>query len=539
MPDPSIGSYKVFGIRDDICFDRFGRYGPYGLGYSKEDGGTGAGMNTESSGNGEVWAESGQINYANMDWGDAQERCLAANKERFAEPNPKTDELKTSNEKKGRIAVVIRLYTGFKWTQHTVLNFRALVTELSLKSGGEYSVHFLLHVRDSNTPIWSDDAVVQKVLDSNVPREFHGLVTLWSESQMQLFYPGKFGDPMANPSNTGIHGVYRSAHLPLQVFAMHHPEYEHFWNWEMDMRFLGNYYELFDRLGRWADKQPRRLIWERSSRYYIPEHHGSWENFEQYVKNETAKSGKQDIFGPQQFPGKKPLRREERGESMLPSNCAGGHEEHECGVGEPADLITLNPIFDAESSGWVFANDVTGYTSEGSSQGPPRRTAIVTASRLSHRLLSSMHEEVWRNHHTMFTEMFPPSIALHHGLKAVYAPHPVYIDRAWGPLGSAVDAAFNGGQDHSTSGSGSPFNLVNEHNHKGTSWYYDSEFAGLLWRRWLGYAQLDGRGKHGGRAGQGSLRGGQAEEEGSGGSGRMCLRSMLVHPIKHENPTAR
>lgn len=530
MPDPAIGSYDVFGIRDDVCFDRFGRYGPYGLGYRLAKGGTNIGLNTESSGSDAVWEETGQIDYSFMDWGDAQDRCSDRHWSRYRQIDPKTDELEPESEsKKSRQAIVIRLYTGFKWTYLAVLNFRALISEVSLKAGGEYTVHFLMHVRDDDAPIWSDDVTVQRILDTNVPPEFHSMVTLWSEAQMRLFYPGKFSAPMQNPSGGDIHGVYRSAHLPLQVFSMQHQEYEHIWNWEMDMRFLGNYYELFDRLGKWADKQARVRLWERSSRYYIPAVHGDWDNFTETVERQTADSGRQLIFGPLQFHGKKPLRHEQRGESILPASCAVGKDASQCGVGEPADLITLNPLFDADNSGWVFSYDTTGYPSN-----PPRRCAIITASRLSRRLLGAMHEEMWRHHHSMFSEMFPPSVALHHGFKAAYAPQPLYLDRAW-PV-TAIDDAFNGGQDHSTSGPGSPFDISNEHNHKGASWYYNSEFSGLLWRRWLGYPQHDGRGRGGSK---GKERGGQEEESKAGGTGRMCLRSMLLHPIKFEDPDER
>ncbi len=523
----------MFGMRDDVCFDRFGRYGPYGLGYRLAKGGTSVGMNTENSGSDAVWEESGQIDYSSMDWGDAQDRCSERHWSRYRQVDRKTDELEPSSDsKKSRQAIVIRLYTGFKWTYLSVLNFRALITEVSLKSGGEYTVHFLMHVRDDDAPIWSDDVTVQRILDTNVPPEFHNMVTLWSEAQMKLFYPGKFSAPIQNPSGADIHGVYRSAHLPLQVFSLQHQEYEHIWNWEMDMRFLGNYYELFDRLGKWADKQPRVRLWERSARYYVPALHGDWDNFTETVERQTTEAGRQLIFGPLQFHGKRPLRHEQRGESILPASCAVGKEASECGVDEPADLITLNPLFDAENSGWVFSYDTTGYPSN-----PPRRCAIITASRLSRRLLGAMHEEMWRHHHSMFSEMFPPSVALHHGFKAAYAPHPLYIDRAW--PSSAIDNAFNGGQDHSTSGAGSPFDLGNEHNHKGVSWYYNSEFSGLLWRRWLGYPQFDGRGHGGGEKNRGAMRGGQEEESMEESTGRMCLPNMLLHPIKFEDPDER
>ncbi|KAH7326290.1 hypothetical protein B0I35DRAFT_405552 [Stachybotrys elegans] len=530
MPDPAMGSHELLGLRNDVCFDRFGRYGPYGLGYNKLEGGTGVGIDTEDSESDAVWSKSGRINYVGMDWGGAQERCYEANKHRFRELDPETQELKPSDTKKGRIAVVVRLYTDFRWTEHVLLNFRALVNELSLKSGGEYDIHFLMHVKDQDKPIWADDATVQSLLDANVPREFHNMVTLWSEPQMKLMYPGTFEDAVSNPSGQDIHGVYRSAHMPLQVFALNHPEYEHIWNWEMDMRYVGSYYELFDRVAKWAEKQPRTLLWERNERYYIPSYHGSWENFTSVVQENSNHSGRPEIFGPLKFPELKPLRHEQGGESVMPPSCIGEGDKADCGVGEQADLITFNPIFDTDLSGWIFGLDATGY-----GPSPPRRCAIITASRMSRRLLMAMHEEVWRHHHSMFSEMFPSSVALHHGYKAVYAPHPVFLDRAWNPP-SSIDAAFNGGRDHSASGNGSPYDLKNEHNHKGTSWYFHSEFAGLLWRRWLGYSQMDGRGEFGGRANEGSERGGKEEESAVHGTGRMCLRSMLAHPIKFEGP---
>ncbi|KAI3397939.1 hypothetical protein diail_10108 [Diaporthe ilicicola] len=542
---PALGSYELLGIRDDICYDRFGRYGPYGLGYSLKDGGVGEGMDTESEGSEHVWKITGKIDYHNMNWGKLQKRCVEKNRGRFVEPEDreveKNDSEKdtqsrlghASKQKIGRIAVVIRTYVGFQWTHLAILNFRAMISELSLRSGGEYDVHFLLHVKDREQPIWADAETVQKILDSNMPPEFHSITSLWSEPQMELLYPGHFGDAFENPSGDDIHGVYRSAHMPLQHFAMMHPEYEHFWNWEMDMRYVGNYYELFDRLGAWAKKQSRVELWERSQKYYIPGYHGSWSNFTDVVHEETEASGRRTIFGPVIFPGRQSLRSQERGFSFMPDTCASGGNITECGIDEEADLITLNPIFDTDESGWVFAKDVSGY--DRSMPVPPRRCAIVTASRLSRRLLQAMHEETWRLHHSMFSEMFPASMALHHGMKAVYAPHPVLIDRKWEI--ERVDWAFNGGRDHSTSGRGSPYDLDNEHNHAGTSWYYNSQFAGLLWRRWLGYAQYDGRGENGGRAGEGTLRGGKAEESRPESTGRLCLRSMLVHPIKWENPS--
>jgi hypothetical protein len=573
QPSPAIGLHSLLGLRDDVCFDRWGRYGPYGLGYEVKDGGTGEGMDTERTGSEVVWERTGRIDYSEINWGEAQDRCFEANKHRFrndsetlqssvharefpsSELGPDADS-EVAVVKLERTAVVIRTYVGFPWTHHAILNFRAMISELALKSHGEYRVHFLLHVKDDSIPMFSSPAVRQAILDANVPTEFHAMCTLWSERQMRLLYPGRFAAAIENPSEGSIHGVYRSAHLPLQVFAAEHPEYAHFWNWEMDIRYVGDYYELFDRIGAWAREQTRQGLWERSAKYYIPSAHGTWADFAALVANETRASRKQPILGPVLFPGRQSLRNEALGVPVMPLSCGKGNDPALCGVDEDADLVTLNPLFDAEDSGWVFAKDVTGYPRHLSP--PPRRCAIVTASRLSRRLLLAMHEETWRMRHSMFSEMFPASVALHHGYKAVYAPHPVYLDRFWqepAPSSSAsrstnppnaktytaaIDKAFNSGRDGSTGGHGSPFDLRNEHNHKGTSWYYNSEFAGLLWRRWLGYAQMDGRGGGGGgRNGEGLLRGGRAEEEHPESSGRLCLRSMLVHPIKWENPGER
>ena len=69
-----------------------------------------------------------------------------------------------------------------------------MISEVVLRSGGEYSVHFLLHVKDNDVPIWADPETTQDILDENMQEEFHGLTTLWSEAQMRLLYPGNFGE---------------------------------------------------------------------------------------------------------------------------------------------------------------------------------------------------------------------------------------------------------------------------------------------------------------------------------------------------------
>ncbi|KAJ6780414.1 hypothetical protein PWT90_02301 [Aphanocladium album] len=515
MPQPVLGSYELLNIRSDICFDRFGRYGPYGLGYSEILGGVGFGNDTENSDTTHVWKETGFIDYRNIDWADAQQRCYDSNKDQFEKSEGKSG---AAPKPKSRTAIIVRSYEGFHWTPMAMLNFRAMINELSLKTGGEYSIHFLMQVKDTQFPIWADATMRQAYLDKHVPPEFQGLVTFWSELQMKLLYPGDYSLHFRNPTGKDIHGVYRSPHLPLQIFAKEHPEYNHFWNWEMDVRATGNYYEMLDSISKWSDSRSRELLWEHNERYFVPSHHKTWDNFTKVIQRDERFTD-QALLGPLNAPWRKKLKFEEKGGSILPADCL--HQHGTCGVDEEADLITLNPIFNVQRSNWYFTQDVTGYD-KSLWEELPRRAAIITVGRYSRRLLMAMHEEVWRYKHNMFAEMFPASIAFHHGFKAVYAPHPVYIDRAWEPA-SDIEKHFNRGERHSTSGRDGPFSLSNEPVHAISSWYYNSRFSSQLWRRWLGYADKEGRG-------------GREEESGEGSSGRMCLRSMLLHPIKHEHP---
>jgi hypothetical protein len=509
MAEPMYGSYDLLGLEDKMCFDRFGRFGPYGYGYNET--GMANGNMSEKAGSEKVFQQAGFINYTTVDWGSAQQACYKKNKARFE------DEQKAGKERIQRHAYVLRAWTGYKWTGHQIMTTRAMVNELALKSGGEYDVHILLHVKNNSIPIWADKGLYRETLEANVPREFWNLTTLWSEQQMMMYYPDPFPNNFANMAGSSIHGVYRSAHFALQWFSQEHPEYDFVWNWEMDLRYSGHYYEFNTKIGEWAKKQPRKGMWERSRRFYIPKYHGDWDNFTKFVEQETAekdiaendvqRSGPVPIWGPvQDFPNSgmlPPLN-----ETIPPTTYE--EDNYEWGVGEDADLLVFNPIFDPSLTNWVFSWDVSGY--DRSLPVPPRRAAIITVARLSKRLLNTMHEEVWRMKHTMFPEMWPPAVCMHHGLKAVYVPHPVYFDRDWDL--SYMNGVFNyPGQIWE-----SPFGW-GEHNLLGSSFYYNSGFSGALWRRWLGQYENGEGGKW-------------AEEM---GTGRMCLRGTLHHPIKHES----
>ncbi|KAK4621360.1 uncharacterized protein CLAFUR5_06642 [Fulvia fulva] len=120
-----------------------------------------------------------------------------------------------------------------------------------------------------------------------------------------------------------------------------------------------------------------------------------------------------------------------------------------------------------------------------------RRTTIGSHMRLSRRLLYAMHVENLAGR-TMAGEMWPATAALHHGLKAVYAPHPVWKDRKW--PGWYLDAALNAQRDKEAQWgqrSDSIWIYDRSHNLAGTTWFVEAGFAKTLYQRWLEMRRID------------------------------------------------
>lgn len=573
QPDAVMGSHNVLGLREDICFERYGRLGPYGYGYSVRRGGTGAGLNGEKEGAEDMWKEKGnpvEVDYTGVKWIAAQDACTYRNRMRFGdvanvtsanEPflkmhagNSQNDVTShvaeresptSSNQTKAvnavpptkaktylsRTAIVVRTWWDRQYSAEDIIYLRSMIVELSLLSGGEYTVHFLVHVRDDNVPIWADKKIYDRVLENSLPEEFRGMGFLWSERQMSLIYGGLQESFFRD---LPVHGVYRAAYMALQYFSHQNPEYEYLWNWEMDVRYTGQWYHLFDRVTQWSQDQPRKGLWERNGRFYIPSVHGTWEDFKQMVRVQSEmgtsspnnvwsglKAGAAGIPGSPQGKSDRPVWGPESPTDMLGGQddatppTAIEKDKYVWGVGEEADLITFSPLFDPDGTTWFYVDDVTGYNT---TQGlPPRRATIGTSSRLSRRLLQTMHRETALERHHMFSEMWPASVALHHGYKAVYVPHPVYIDRKW-PT-AYLAGVMNGGRNGASGGARTSVYGGREHNFKGTTWFYDAGFAPNLWHRWLGY-KVDNDG---------------GEQEEMAGEGRMCLPGMLLHPVKGVN----
>lgn len=122
MSNPFFGSYDVLKLRDDVCWDRFGRFGPYGYGYDRAEGGLGLGDQSEKVGSGKVWKQQAKIDYRKVDWGAAQQKCFEKNKRRFENQTAPEDSKSRANWKPKKLvsrqAYILRSYTGYKYDDH-------------------------------------------------------------------------------------------------------------------------------------------------------------------------------------------------------------------------------------------------------------------------------------------------------------------------------------------------------------------------------------------------------------------------------------
>ncbi|EGE83151.2 hypothetical protein BDDG_06095 [Blastomyces dermatitidis ATCC 18188] len=484
FPKPMFGSHEAIGLNGDIFFDRYTRYGAYGYG-----------ENDTFVNN---WKKPSRVKWGQVNWGKLQEQCFLRNVDRFSTEEGLLADLPRDSPRRkiapeARTAVLLRSYVGKEYSDNDMQTIRSLISELSLQSGGEYTVILLLHVKDEEIEIEKAD-IYQQVVRENVPKEFWDMTVLWNAPTVSKRYPH-----LVKMELTDVH---RAQWHSVQYFALTHPQYEFIWNWELDSRFTGHHYELADKIASFARSQPRRGLWERNARFYIPALHGSYNygfrNFVQRFENEA-------VWGPL------PINHEHlRPIGPVPAVPSPDQDtEYRWGVGEDADYIGFLPIFHPIGTEWVIRNEVYGYLGENT----PRRASLITHSRLSRRLLLAMDRENMFGRH-MSSELFPVSTALLHGFKAVAAPHPIYSDKDL-PT-NRTDRWFNPGVNgRAGSSKDSPFGWKREARFLDVSWYYRANLAGRLYWNFLGWS----KGRTGGRFYE--FR-----------HGRHILPSILFHPVK-------
>lgn len=293
----------------------------------------------------------------------------------------------------------------------------------------------------------------------------------------------------------------------------------------MDSRFTGHMYEFVERVADFGRRQPRKGIWERSERFWIPELHGDYDDqFRKYVRRRED----QLVWGPYPIPDiPNPL-------GPRPPVPSPGQDDYSWGVGEDADFITFLPMFDPVDTNWVIRDHLFNY--QGGTRSP-RRTTIITQTRISRRAIAAMDFENMQGRH-LASEMLPQTAVLLHGYKAVYAPHPIYSERKWSP--HRLERWFNPGpMGKSGSSMDSPFGWARESRFDSLSWYYRCNLPGLLYWNFIGWKQRNQGGRlvslhfanlFPRRPMSQSLT--YVNEQWEAGNGRVCLPPMLFHPIK-------
>ena len=523
FPDQALGTNVSAQHQSTRCSDRFGRLGAYGFGYSQKYGGTGAGLEGDLDGTDDMWKHQTQIDYRTVSWSLAQENCVAANENRFRKLSQESVQRDHSNDELiSQTAVLIRKKSDQLLSFDEILSLRALIAESSLATGGIFQVHFLIEVMGESHQFWEDEAIEKRLLDESLPEEFHGMGILWSSQQMTEFYPGLQESPISISAQDSSE---RIAMMPVQHFAKRHPEFDFLWTWSTDTRYTNHIGELLSRMDEWSSHQPRKEIWERAARFYVPREHGSWNEYIQMIHilsehghtNDAETSSSKSIWG-----AAPPSDGVADASKAIEGTKLQSADAYEWGVDEPADLLTLSPIFDPASvTSWSPSTDVTGYNI--TTQYPPRRATIGQTLRLSRRLLLAMHSETANGKRHMASEMWPASVALHYGFKAVYVPHATYVDRKWPTdyLSAVLNAGADGGI---VGGRSSVFGSSRKAVLDGLSWGSDGRDGGFsrrLWKRWLGYRdETTGEG---------------GEEWELSGEGRMCLPPMLLSGVRNVN----
>jgi hypothetical protein len=254
----------------------------------------------------------------------------------------------------------------------------------------------MVDVKDKELNLW-DNETYSSTLQRSVPEEFRDIAILFNEPLLQAWFP-----------KVDEHSAQDQMYQALQIFSHTYPEFDHVWQLEMDARFTGNIANMLINAGLWADEQPRKNLWERNARWYIP---GLWADYADFSAHVDEEIGNEGIWGPHPSAS---LYIDPQGPK------APDRKQLTWGVGEPADLINFAPLIDPIGTNWTYEHHVHGFKP---ASDLPRRMAIVSMTRTSRRLLRLISAEQRASGAWVVSESTPETWSLLHGLKAVYVPH--------------------------------------------------------------------------------------------------------------------
>lgn len=187
FPEAQLGDSTVMGIDEDVCSDRYGRYGAYGF---------------RDSSITKAQANNSTVDWDHIDWSILQQECLDLNQGRFnMDPRGKPGEnlyekvaptsfpLDYHGRPLTRSAILFRAYEGMKFTNDLIRTMRAVIMEVGLGSGGEFEAFLLFQIKNVSIPIFEDSEVYKTTLQEAVPEEFWGITILWNEALWDELYP--------------------------------------------------------------------------------------------------------------------------------------------------------------------------------------------------------------------------------------------------------------------------------------------------------------------------------------------------------------
>lgn len=201
----------------------------------------------------------------------------------------------------------------------------------------------------------------------------------------------------------------------MQILALHYPEFDHFWQVELDMRFLGDAGKFLDRVGMVARNEPRKQALERSSFWHMIAEIGDYGELFRAV-DEVNKGGSH-VWGPLRIPEIDPIGPE-------PPTPDPRDDNFEWGVGEDADAVVMSYCMNANiPNRWFFRDWIQGFSG---GVETPRFYCPPAIMRGSRPLLLAIHQAQLEQGVRIPSEATLPSFALWHGLKLSFPQHPVF-----------------------------------------------------------------------------------------------------------------
>lgn len=207
---------------------------------------------------------------------------------------------------------------------------------------------------------------------------------------------------------------------PIQLLAHFFPEFDHFWQFEMDARFTGHVGKMLEAFDKFSTKQPYKQSLERGSWEYIPKVHGTYQEFSEGV--DKAMKGGASVWGPVKVKNIEPIGPEPPSKEAI-------DDAFEWRAEQEADLVLLGQVSDVRriqsQDDWVFRDWHLGNFGQDFGK-LPRYMSVPAQARASWELLEGIHRAQHEHGLAVASEGTLPSFAVWLGLKIVALPIPKY-----------------------------------------------------------------------------------------------------------------